>query len=842
MKRKKGFIGEPSERSGNYFSLSSERADKSLKNFARSWLFIGLIILVVLSLSGVGLVLAYKNGKFAQAQNPNSNPNATVNLASSQINITKTVTSSSNNNRYLNPGETFNTEIFFNGLKDEAPGGGPVDVMLVIDMSQSMDHGVGYNCKIYKNDDSSDPRNEITYDTNKRICFAKRAAVNFIKQAATKSIPIRVGYQMFSNYDETHKNTYFRGLKNIRDDAEKKQLISDLIGENGECHQLGCPSGTAMGLGLEKAAREIINHGTPNANRFVVILSDGKEVSYPSVAGCWNGCCGRWPDGYPASNNNDICGILIIPDRSDIFRRLDYVNNPSTKNAFVITPNMIATVNLETQLQDFCNKQSPRRVPCQTTYGEIVTRMNDYRDPDLWLFVRLYNAVYKGYYQGSAAEQCQTNNIKVLTLGYYRGSDEKYPEYLQAITANLYLPAEPGDLPPGYFPDDYTVDLEPLFNEILNIITGQTNGAPMDIQETLPPGADVTRPNVTFWRGTTQLTNVIFSLDRDGQGRRTIIAHFPKEVYLPNGVPENQNFSVKIHNITYSGSGCFDADQNYSAEGVALPDDQKPSKITWNFPASGGNPIIGYMPWHRMCASVQYSGDIYGNSIGTYAFPGIDVSVAKGDNSSTRAVWSLDHYNFSSSSYLNYNDFQTHFDKVIKDLENRAVTLPNSDTIFNNTNPHPDLNPGGAVWHAKDNLANLTISGPGQKTIGGSNNQRATVIVDGNLVFNNQADITKRLHSNNNLLFIVKGNVTIDASTVGIENVAIIAPYTAPYGNINAGNSAMSIKGLLAARNVVLEGEVASGRQRINYDPSLTLYSPPGLSSLDLPIFKEVKP
>jgi hypothetical protein len=30
--------------------------------------------------------------------------------------------------------------------------------------------------------------------------------------------------------------------------------------------------------------------------------------------------------------------------------------------------------------------------------------------------------------------------------------------------------------------------------------------------------------------------------------------------------------------------------------------------------------------------------------------------------------------------------------------------------------------------------------------------------------------------------------------------------------------------------------------QKIHYDTSLALYPPPGLSSIDLPIFKEVKP
>ena len=718
-------------------------------------------------------------------------------------------------------------------MKDASGQMASAEIMFVIDSSQSMDrYADPGKCVMYTN---NDPINGDKIRPHaQRLCYAKTAAIRLIEIAAKKNLPIKIGYQLFSSYDKTlenfdsdHNFYRFRELTDIRDSNARVTLEANLI---GPCTGQNCQmqEGTAMGLGVEKAEREL-ERGDPNTAKYIILMSDGDENVLPNTSGCrGNSVNGSWPDEWPPQGGG--CAIF---DSEDICSRIDNYTHPSVR---ILTPEMVAPA-LRQNMINFCNTEG--RTPCAVSCKEMKDTLSWCSPSDLLCIIKY---AFMPWYEGSPAYEAQQNGIKVFSIGYYGGGSNADSGYMEQIARHLYSPQQPGEISGYYAAESDSSYLYQVMEDILGVVSNQYNGAPFTIVETLPPGASVNRSvnrnDVSIWRDGVDL-GLRPTLGSDGQ-RQTITYNIGATNYSSQTNPNTQTFEVRIQNIQYSCSGNFDADQNWSADGVEFADNEKPSKVIWTFPASGRDPVTKYMPRGLVKCVTQYSGDIYGTSISNYAFPGIDVSVAKGPNSSTGAVWSLANYNFSSSSYLNYDDFKIHFDKVIKDLENRAETLRNLDQIFTDTNRHPDLNPNGAVWHATGNLANLTITGP--KTIGKEKNQRATVIVDGNLDFNNLANIAQLPNSNNNLLFIVKGNVTIDASTVGVENVAIIAPNMAPYGTITVGDSAMNIKGILAARNVVLGGGTTSGRQRIHYDTSFAIYPPPGLSSIDLPIFKEVKP
>lgn len=798
------------------------------KGFIKKWLLISLIILVVFSLSGVGVFWAYKNGKFAQAQNPNPSASPT-DIVLADRSIIKTVYPD-----YINLGETFNINLTIPGMKDASAQMAPAEIMFVIDSSQSMDRPAYPNrCSMYVNNDPSQPK---IRPHAQRLCYAKTAAVRLMDIAARRNLPLKAGYQLFSSYSQTLRdydpdNNFYRfmGLTDINDNNARADLEAKMIGPcTGENCQMQI--GTAMGLGIEKAVREL-KKGDPNAAKYIILLSDGAENIYPSTSGCQNS---NWPSSWPPSG--DQC------QTSDIRHICDRLENRVHPNNQIITPAMVTNlVGLRNQMRDYCQAQNPPRVPCAFSCKEIKDVGGGCNvwsgDPYCSMFQILRNyGVYLPWYPGSPAEEVQLNGIQVFSVGYYGGGSNTDEPYMIRIAENLY-PQEPGGgagpLPAGYFKAESDSDyLYQIMEDILGVISRQNTGAPFTMIETLPVNASVTANNISVWRDGVNL-NLTPRLGRDGQDRQTITLDIVPGNYSGQTNPNTQSFEVRIQNIQYNGAGCFDADQNYDANGVEQ--NPKPSYVTWRFPISGQPDVTKYMPRGRVCAGTQYSGDVYGVNIQNYAFPGIDVTAARGQNSSNGAIWQLSSYRFSNSSYSNYNNFKSHLDKVTADLETRARNVTDPNRFFNNPNPNPDTNPIGGVWHA---AGDLTISG--QHTIGRSNNQRATVIVDGNLTFNNQADLSRLANTENNLLFIVKGNVTIGADVKRIENVAIVAHN----GTITIENSSntLSIKGFLAAGNVVLRSTATSSRQRINYDTSFNHYAPPGLSSLDLPIFKEVAP
>ncbi|MBU2595502.1 hypothetical protein KJ713_01545, partial [Patescibacteria group bacterium] len=368
--------------------------------------------------------------------------------------------------------------------------------------------------------------------------------------------------------------------------------------------------------------------------------------------------------------------------------------------------------------------------------------------------------------------------------------------------------------------------------DILGVISNQYNGAPLTMVETLPLGASVLPNNISVWRDGVNL-GLTPTLGLDAQRRRTITLNIVPGNYNSQTDPNTQTFEVRIRDVQYNGTGCFDADQNCDLNSNMFPlPAERPSKVTWTFPASGRDSVTKYMPCAKLCVSTQYSGDIYGTSIIDYAFPGIDVSVARTANSSARAVWSLADYNFSATSFSSYLGFKEQMDKVKIKLMKRSKELSAGDfrKIFSENNPNSDIHPDGEVYYVDApsgvniNLSSINI------------NQRATAIIDGNLTIS--AGQIKKIKESNNVLLLVFGEVRITGDVSELD-LGIVAPEGVI--TIENANKNLKIKGFLIAQRVQLRS-VNAALQSINYDPSFTFYPPPGLSSMLLPIFKEVKP
>ena len=797
---------------------------KRKKGLIRPWLFIGLIILVVFSLSGIGLAVAYKNGKFAQAQNPNPSASPTSVVTAADRTIIKTVSPTD-----LNQGDPFNITLDIPGKKDASTEVHPAEIMFVIDTSQSMDRSASPNqCYMYVD---NDPHKARIRPHAQRLCYAKTAAVHLMEMAASRNLPLKVGYQLFSSYDATYANVLsngfirFEGLTNMNNNSTRAFLEANLM---GPCADENCQMqfGTAMGLGIEKAANELKNHGDPNANKYIILLSDGTEVlSYDMTNMCYPG---SWPLDWPGNWSGHSFPPLCSPHTYDFYCKS--YRNVQDPNQRVITPDLIYGLpwfgdptHYVNDFNDFC--QSDGRSPCAVSCAEIQSGRSD-------LFTHLRQISYIPYYPMSPASFAQENGIKVMTVGYYGGGSNTNAPFMAEIARHLYPQNNPGSID-GYYPAEADSGfLYQIMEDILNTVSNQNAGAKFTMVETLPPGAHA--GNVSIWlNGTTNL-NLAPTLGHDAQGRQTITYNISAGNYSSQTDPDSQTFQVRIQNIQYSCAGAFDPDQNYDSSGNPL--DPMPSYVTWTFVNNGQAPITQYMPHRRIDCSTQYSGDVYAAGINGVMLKGIDVSATEQQNFSIFNVWSLSNYNFSDTSYSDYRTWREHMNQVVTDLKKRARTLNNLDQLFTHPNPNPDTNPEGGVWQTN---GSLTIGGI--HSIGRQPNQRATVIVNGNLNITGGTNIFKLQNSTNNILFIVLGNVNMTVGTIKIENVAIIDPY---YTIKFEKATSVDFKGILAAGYIDMADVMQNydTMQKIHYDTSLALYPPPGLSSIDLPIFKEVKP
>lgn len=751
------------------------------------------VFIIIFVLLGLGAYLTY-HYKITIAQSSNPNPSAipAQDWDRSQRDIipTKSVegTDPSTSGKLLAKGEPYKVTLGINGRTDlGTTNGGPADVIIVFDRSGSMGQ-----CGYFRSDGQScDPITEQGCLT--KFDWAKLALYNFL--ALTGLDPngevisdIKLGILAYNTTvpDGKVNVTQISPLRLMNDPSEKQATYADIR------DKLKDPGGgTPMSRGVQEANEELSSsQGRPGVAKYIILMTDGVENAGQSLAGN-NELYGIWPDsGIPA-------------------------------------PNSAAVMSLDKGIQIFT-----------LGFGYPAASF-DYLSCDYWAPLLFKTACYSFHINGTPT-----------------GDDPPAPVVYTCDYDNLiHEPAEPNN-PSPFFKNVSADELNQAFLAIFQIINRRDKGAEITITEMLPPGATLIsdpavgpQPQIDYQLrrsdGVLINRNAEVSVTTIGDNQ-VITFKILSTAYTPKIPFDDQSFSIELNIKTNNIPDDiidFDADSNFNCNrGTPFGPNQGNSYVTWSFrftPAIKAPLPAGCLYFDRN----NYSGDIYGTGIDKYAFPGIDVSVAGGRNLSTEAVWSLSSYSFSGSSFSNYQTFRDKLNsKIIPDLLGRAETINNDQELFdklNNPNPHKDIYPEGMVYHYTPASGVAVIER--SLTIGSVANQqqRATIIIDGSLHIRGQTRITKpRNAPSNNVLLIVNGDVTIGDQVQEVD-LGILAPT----GTIRITNSTnpIRVKGFLIGRDVELRpGSPQS--QRINFDPSIALYPPPGLSNIDLPIFKEAKP
>jgi len=766
-------------------------------------LFISVSIIVLIIVIGGGAVFAIKQKKLAQTE-PEATP---VDLPSADIStptISKTAFGVNSRTNIIDRGEPVEINFSFNGLEDGGAGAGGADVVLAIDRSLSMSRDYfppsGERCNFISTDGT--PFGGQFQDS--RLCWAKKAAMEFIDEASKSSASIKIGLIMFSASNETktgivdtrpnYPRYVFSNLKDIKDAGQRKELEDILIGPQ---YPFPEQASTAQGKGLGIARDELNRHGREGSKKVIILLGDGVGNWPPYFANCM-----RNPDIGPAQGCPESPG----DNDADI-----WPNNWS----FGDEGNRCCRLN-----------------PCRVRWGFLVNFCPSFgpgeRDPMYPVF------------DTSIAADVLRKGYNIYTVGYHQGGARWNDETMLRIAQET----NPGVDPPPFFDNTEPDKLGEIFTQILSLITGGRTGAPISVTETLPAGSSIAQGDVVVTRGGARI-NPGVQIGRDAAGRPIVTISIGSQHYAVNTPFDQQRFNVRLR-ISSAGIAeqCFDADQNYNCSNGQKVDPSV-SKVIWSFPISGRAPVSADLPKRCICfRGAQYTGDVFGTAILNYIFPGIDVAVASGGingGAPSQAVWDLASYNFSQTSISNYNTFAGYMNLLIEDMIERArfhSVAVGIGAILLDPNPDYEVYPEGRIYHIRNTNRPQRLSG--SYSVGsGQSQRRATIILEGDLIIGDAfATSIVKSHPSNNVVIIAKGNVTI---TGNVERMDL--GVLAPFGNITVQNSSnrIEINGFLVGRTINLR-TVGSNQQYIRYDSQFSLYPPPGPSKVNLPIYWEVAP
>lgn len=792
-----------------------------------------ITLIILLTLSSVGFVSAYR--KFVQnsnSSNSDSVSNDNLGYGSDEerdFTVGKFFLNQPQGSTVDNRGilhavrnSLINYQIWFKGKLDKNPAKGKADVILLIDRSMSMKSIVSADslgdCQ-FRGRDPNGNINDPSQFNNSKLCYSIMAAEHFIALSADDKNEIRVGYVTYAAEQYTTDQIdpqHFRPLADMTNDAERTETRQWM-------RQIGfhenSVSGTAMGKATNIALDELQRNGRSGSDvqKYIIVLTDGVGNQNPLMTGCasWRKTpSDAWPTNYPNSYTPcQVCpwgyraGSTTCNNPPDTYQPpYDLLHHPADLVDCCITSNAVEGYPPRTEIKVTDYSVSPVG---RAAAGGILMPMIGF---------------------GTVSNMNRGLMAKIVEATYKDPQKAKDFTIIQQNPANIYS----------------------AFGSIFeSIIDG---AAPIHFEETLPAGVDVDIPSgITIERNIKDLdfcpgdsdyfcrrayrinqgenarNNI--QVSKELIGGRVVIKFDLDKSHYDGGIPfENQRFFVNFSVSTANAlNSAFDLDQNQDiACGGNMPD----SLVSWvewhwNFRLANGQvhePVKTQTP--RLCVQLrptQYTGDVYGVGINDYLFPGIDVLVSGvgiTPSGGTQAVWELDNYDFSSTSFSDFLHYQNYFRNQINALIAKAAHVQSAAAALNS-------NKGGLFYVAGNQEINNQII---------LNNERRTLIVDGNLAIN--APIIKADHQFTAVIIVLKDN------SVSIGNVQRFeAGIVAPEGTIlvEDRNSPLAILGFLVGRQVNLKSNFAS-TQSVNYDIDLAKFTPPGIGGLYLPLFQEVAP
>lgn len=816
------------------------------------------VVIGVLVFSSVGFVLAYN--KIAQVSgNPPENITAEGNDQDDDFEVRKFFQNIPAGSRigqngvlYTQKGASpLDLQISFKGKIDINPDLAYVDVMLLMDRSNSMKEDVGSlgdeDC-IFKGFDPDSKEGEDGQDNyvdekkldelnNSKLCWAERAAREFIDLAGNDKGRFKIGYVTYGNEDKTKREInnpngwkgdaqYFKPLTDTWGDENsgKRSEIKDWIRNIG--FHSGY-SGTAMAKATDIALEELKNNGRTQVGveKYIIILTDGiggmqsgynyNRDGLSAMTGCMSfrdSPTDVWPTGYPSKGFTpcDVpTGELTFPF-PPIYNDCCITSDKGVKEAFKVLDADGNGINRPVGTYNF--DKSP--------VGILLDR-----------------------------------NIKAPTIAFAKKKQEDTRVNKQLLE-NIANESHKNDGEKHYYLSETPEDIMSAFKDIFFSMFDK--GALINFQETLPAGVDVDIGNIEIWRNAVdpgfcdpnnrcrKPYKIITSGQSGGNNIRvdkeTVDGRIVLKFEIVNSnyddiIPfDEETFVVRLNNLNTSGASAsvFDIDQNRDCEcrGEPCAEGAPVSSIEWRFEwprEDGGQYVRKRMP--KLCVefrAAQYTGDVYGLGVGRYDFPFIDVLVSgAGIVPGSQAVWELSEYKFSDTSFSNFGKYQKHLDSQIDGLIQKAGPPTNN---INSALQLP-TGPEGKIFYVS---GNQTLNDPATM------NGRRTVIVDGDLTINANISKAGKDRARSTAAIIVLGDVEI----LNSRDLSIEAGIVSHKGVITIGKTSnyLDILGFLIGSKVNLKGLNQSVTQSINYDINLAKFPPPGLTNLNLPIYQEVAP
>lgn len=831
--------------------------------------FVIFLIIAFVALSSGGVVFAYK--KLAQESSPHDDePSAADNPygygfeGEEDFEIRKWITKDPPAIKQIGGtiitrrGIPLNTHIWFKGKLDKNEVSKYADVMLLIDRSVSMKGKTGVEETESCEFTGEDPNNPYPYSdeggdhehpsdwNDTKMCWTIEGAKEFIDLAGRKNdnVDMRVGYVTYGSWHETRKEEssphgwqgnaqYFKSLADMAV-SQEKNIMNRWLGQIGF---EAPPVGTAMGKATNFAVDELVNNGRVEVNgqpvdKYIILITDGVGNISPFMTGCASfrrTTSDDWPDNWPG--NPPVCQDPP----------------PGWNNGW--RPGSVA------EYVDNCCIVESQQIPEGYKTG--------------WPFPGIREIAKRTNFWQSPVGKSMGNNIKIPTLGFGKGGGSMNPTLLRRIAAKTFGYADEWDLDVPYMPNESGEQLRQSLNDVFSIIAGD-RGSPVIFQETLPEGIflDVNtnllvtrnikdeeycspelycrKPFDIITQGVPTDDNTILVESSIVNRRQEIRIRFSADHYSNRIGFRNQRFFIHMTLDTSNAvESQVDIDSNCDctisdAPSCGITGQNAPSRVNWTFPLSGNEDVYGPTP--TRCVKFigsQYSGDVFGQRVTPYLFPGIDVLVSKfGINNVSGPIWQLENYgNFAQGSSSNFATFRANLRKQIIKMIERATKGSNLTLkTALRRRVDPDLKPEGEIFYVVGDQG--IYYDPGGVGIGEG---RRTVIVDGNVTI--EANIAKSSPEYPALL-IVLGDVTFVQGNKTVE-LGILAPaIRGTTGNINILDAwgFVDIEGFLIGQKVNLRSPILSDSQSIRYDEDLTLYPPPGLSELNLPIYWEVAP
>lgn len=831
-------------------------------------------IIVLLLISGTGITAAY--WKMAlNPQNPNNVPPISDDLPSygsageQDFQIRKNFIG-------IPPGGTMDNEVMvvprdssikyqieFKGKLDQNPDRAKVDVMLLIDRSMSMKSEVPRGN--LPNDCIFTPNKD--YD-NSKLCWSIEAAQSFLQLTAEERKEIKVGYVTYGaeNYTRDENNQqYFKPLADMWDPDQYQQTKKWLRQINFHSDDV---SGTAMGKATNFALDELQEKGRPDVQKYIIVITDGIGNLNPLMTGCasWrrtpsddrpsDQICRACPWGGGYRGDPNLCFNPPKPDPTQPSSDLNFL--PPYR-----TPLHSA------DLVDCCinSTENAKVFEGYPPFKEIkATSLDD--SPVGKAIRRNIKMPMIGFGIADSTARIGQGNLNDTLLRYIAEKTYKDPE---AAGKWAFIVEEPAEI---------KEKLKAIFEEF------NDKPAPIHFEETLPAGVEADISKITIERnvknlekcsednnyycrlsytindGANEKNNINVKKD-DNSGRVVLSFDLVPSHYsgdLGGTISfENRKFFVTLTvNSANAQDSAFDLDQNQDSTcDGSLPDSPENNPVSWvewkwyPWPSEPSrNPIKTKTP--KLCVRLrptQYTGDVYGTGISNYLFPGIDVLVARDRDGivplgNTQAVWELPNYQFSKTSFSNFDKYQKYINGQIEDLKKKAFGRGGNLSISSALNSGVDEGnyPEGKIFYVS---GNQTLNDPATM------NGRRTVIVDGDLTINANISKAGKIRDKSTAAIIVLGNVSINsASSAGLSiEAGIIASGKNEQGVITGGkitigntSNYLDILGFLIGNSVQLKGLGKAATQSINYDINLAKFPPPGVASLDLPLYQEVAP